>query len=434
MSNAPTLTPISTSSDLSDKVRLSFLCLFAVSVSLGVAVISLAKILLLCYLPFEIYARRRKGVVSDFSLKTLNTTPVMLVVLLFMALTIAWADIPKAEAFKEWFRHSRMLMLPMVIYLIRNRQDAVWILRCFFFAQMFAMFSSWLLWLGVPVPWATFGGAQTTYGVFASYLEQSVMTVVALNMLFYFRQEILPSPKLKWAYPALLLLGVLNVLLLLPSMTGYIALLISLFVGFWIQFRNKPKVLVGALLILICGVLIGSPKIIARVEKIKQEISQFDKQGFEDSSTGKRLNYWARSWQSFKDAPVLGHGVGTWNKEYNRMGGGVGGHSVNIRSPHSEYFLWMVEGGAIGLLSLLGLMLTLELDRRKLQQNARSALGAVLLVLMASNAYNGMLVGIGTGEYFCLAISLLLCLGLSKPQALNSAVTSPQSTNAAPLP
>jgi hypothetical protein len=85
----------------------------------------------------------------------------------------------------------------------------------------------------------------------------------------------------------------------------------------------------------------------------------------------------------------------------------------------------MVEGGSVGLLLLIALLMAMELDRRRLfEPTARMAMGCILLVLLTSSLYNGMLVGIGSGEYFCVALALLLCLGqntaadhLSPPRA-----------------
>ncbi|MFM2112457.1 MAG: hypothetical protein RLZZ271_1117, partial [Pseudomonadota bacterium] len=232
----------------------------------------------------------------------------------FLALTILWAEIPKKEALGEWFRHSRMLFLLLVIYLLRSRAEVVWVLRWFVWMQLFVVLSSWMLWAGLPVPWALYRDARSTYGVFASYLEQSVMTVIALVMLGYFRKDVFPGLKLQWLAWALLLLGAINVLLILPSMTGYIALIAAAAFALARLVRasvqSSPK-WIPILLLGVCAMgVLGYPKVAARVALIINEVNQVQGQAQEDTSSGKRINYWIRSVQSFKEAPLLGHGVG----------------------------------------------------------------------------------------------------------------------------
>ena len=81
-----------------------------------------------------------------------------------------------------------------------------------------------------------------------------------------------------------------------------------------------------------------------------------------DASNLERLNRWASGWRMFKEKPLLGWGVGTYQfqyapfqKPYEKTIISTNMHDVG--GIHSEYFAPAVENGTVGFLAFLGVVL-----------------------------------------------------------------------------
>jgi O-antigen ligase len=114
-----------------------------------------------------------------------------------------------------------------------------------------------------------------------------------------------------------------------------------------------------------------------------------------------------------KEAPLLGHGVGSWRMNYYRLGGVQVDATSN---PHQQYLLWAVESGAVGLFLFLGILVFQFKGAYALPLNAKQTLLTVTAMAAVMGVMNCPYFGAGMGECLVyLAASLLALREMPKP-------------------
>ena len=394
-------------------IRLFVVCLAALSVSLPIAWISLAKVLLfslgLGYLITNHWARR-----SDVALPRLWTTYAVLAILIVFALSLLWTEADMESALHSFVKHSKLMSILLIVSFIRSLREARLAVLFFAGGQGFLLSSSWLMFLGVPIPWV--GDVATKYVVFSTYLDQSIMFAAAAAVLWHMRHEGLWP---RWLGTTAALLALTNVLLLLEGRTGYLVALTTLSLGLmWaMPKRFRLATMVVTPLVVLLGLSFVSTQVHERVTKIINESVNFSKsqQVAVADSSGWRLNAWRRSLQAMYAKPLNGYGVGAWTPAVKRFEDsktatelfGEGNHS----NPHQEYLLWGVELGVSGLILFIALMASMARDALRFPESIRRATLSVLAALAVACLFNSTLYDDWIGDFFCISLGLLLAAG-----------------------
>lgn len=409
--------------------RLALVCLSAVSVSLPMAWISLAKVLVLVvglgYLVFDTVCGRH-----DTALGALWTPRMLVAITLAFATSLLWTGADMPSALNTLVKHIKLVEIALLAVLVRSVAEARIAIAAYVLGQGFLLLSSWLLFAGVPVPWQA--DSAVKYEVFSTYLDQSLMFATSAGVFWYLRTERLWP---QWVGIVLAVLALVNTLLLLEGRSGYLVALttIALAITWTMPRRLRVAALLITPVVLLLGLSLGSAKVHERVTKIFQESQNFaqTQQVGEGDSSGWRLNSWLRSVQALQEKPLQGHGVGNWAPVVKRIQGsnadaifGVGNHS----NPHEEYLLWAVELGVGGALLLLGLLLCIARDALRFPPPVQQALLGVVAATAVACLFNSALYDDLMGDYFCVSLGLLLALGLR-----SSSTTTRQIPNT-PMP
>ncbi len=382
----------------------------AYSVSLGVAMVSIAKLLLL----IAVLGQFVKDV-RNRSFPLLNSWPQltwwMLAAMAWMSLSGMWTEASTADALAGWGRHSRILWFLAVFYLLRTPTLALLTLKWFVAGMVIMMLSSWALVAGLPVPWATAKQLPSLGIVHGSTLEQPVLLTLLAVVLWFMRDH---WPQGFWRYIpiGILLLTVLNVFFVMTGRSGFLVMLLFITLAVWWQLPRKWRWLVvglpfalGALMMLI------SPRFQAKTTQVLSDVSVY-RQGGIDASQAQRLDYWHRSLLAMKESPLLGHGVGSWRMNYHRLGG----MQVDAPSnPHQQYLLWAVESGAVGLFLFLGILVFQLKGAYALPSNARQTLITVTTIAAVMGLMNCPYFGAGMGECLVYLAASLLALRKIQP-------------------
>jgi O-antigen ligase len=394
-------------------IRLFVVCLAALSISLPIAWISLAKVLLfavgLVYLIASLWTRS-----SDPALRQLWTTRVVLGILIVFALSLLWTEANTESALYSYVKHAKLLAILLVVSFIRTQREARLCLLFYAGGQGFLLLSSWLIFTGIPVPWAA--DTATKYVVFSTYLDQSIMFATMAAVFWHLRCEGMWP---KWIGIAAAILALSNALLLLEGRTGYLVALtsMSLAVMWAMPKRFRLTALAVTPLAVLLSLTFMSAQVHERVTKIYNESVNYSKsqQVAAADSSGWRLNAWRRSVQAIATNPMKGHGVGAWTpaiKEFEdgntaTLLYGEGNHS----NPHQEYLLWGVELGVVGLLLLIALMLCIMRDALRFPIAIQRATLSVLAALAIACLFNSTLYDDWIGDFFCISLGLLLAAG-----------------------
>jgi hypothetical protein len=126
----------------------------AVSVSLGVAMVSMAKLLLLIAVVGQLFFDVKHRSFPSFKLWPSMTWWILLA-MVWMSLSFLWTESSSADALAGWGRHSRILWFIPVLYLLRSPEQSLLTLKWFVAGMVVMMLSSWALVAGLPVPWAS---------------------------------------------------------------------------------------------------------------------------------------------------------------------------------------------------------------------------------------------------------------------------------------
>lgn len=398
--------------DLPRRLRLGLVCLAAVSVSLPMAWISLAKVLVLCVGLGCLGLGFVRGQ-HDTALANLWTPRILGGIALAFAASLLWTGADMPSALNTLVKHIKLVEIALLVVLVRSRAEARIGVAAFAAGQGFLLLSSWALFAGVPIPWQA--GSAVKYEVFSTYLDQSLMFATSAGLFWHLRGEALWP---RWAGVGLAALALTNTLLLLEGRSGYaVALTTSALAVMWaLPRRLRALGLVITPVVLLLGLSLGSATVHERVTKIFHESQNFahtQQVGAGDSS-GWRLNAWLRSVQALQEKPLQGHGVGNWAPVVKRIQGphadaifGQGNHS----NPHQEYLLWAVELGAGGILLLLALLLGIARDALRFPIPIQRALLGMVAATAVACLFNSALYDDLMGDFFCVSLGLLLALG-----------------------
>ncbi len=304
-------------------IRILIIILLAFSVGLGIAASNIAKTLTLTIGLATILFKSQSGKINKKN--QLYWTPIAIFSsLTILALTLIWTQAPLDDALAAWGKHSKLILIPLIILLVQKSQEAIIFLVAYLAAQIFLLVSSWLLALQVSIPWATADRALSEYAVFSSYLGQSIMSCV-LTAICWHLLPLAPNRLWKTIGITVIFLGLINIIFIMQGRTGHlIAIAIISQSLIWItptRFR-RIGLIIPALVIIF---LFNSSTILQqRFNSAYDEVKAFAQTSNTQSSSGERLNYWGRSIESIVESPLIGHGVGSWNEQYLRIDKGRG--------------------------------------------------------------------------------------------------------------
>lgn len=395
--------------------RLFLICLTAVSVSLPMAWISLAKVMLvlsgLGYLIGDYFSNR-----SDPAFKQLWTPRIILIILMVFGLSFLWTRINYEIAFLAFVKHSKLLEILLLIFLIRTVREARIGITAFACGQAFVLFNSWLLAAGVPIPWVAHqSNPGSIYVVFAeSYLDQSIMFATSAAVFWQLRCDQLWP---RWLGGLFATAAITNVFLLLPGRTGYLITiaLLSLAAMWAMPRRLRIPVLIIAPLLLLFGAYFGSHKAREGISRALNESQNYVQQPETVSSSGWRINAWHRSLQAMQERPWIGYGIGSWAITAKRFEGDTATQtfgSGNASNPHQEYLLWGVELGIGGTLLLLAFLISVMRDSWRLPTSTMRAIVSIVTATAIACLFNSALYDDLMGDFFCILLGLMLALGI----------------------
>jgi O-antigen ligase len=380
-------------------------CFLAFSVSLGVAMVSIAKLLLLIAVVGQFIQDVRNQSFPSFK-SWPQVTWWMLAAMAWMSLSGLWTEASTPEALAGWGRHSRILWFLAVFYLLRTQAYALLTLKWFVAGMVIMMLSSWALVIGLPVPWATAQDLPSMGIVHGSTLEQPVLLTLLAVVLWFMRDH---WPQGYWRYLpiGILLLTVVNVFFVMTGRSGFLVMLLFITMAAWWQLPRKWRWLALGLPFALTALMMQiSPRFEVKTTQVISDVSVY-RQGSIQASQAQRLDYWHRSLLAMKESPLMGHGVGSWRMNYHRLGGmQVEGPS----NPHQQYLLWAVESGAVGLFLFLGILVFHLKGAYVLPPNAKQTLLTITAIAAVMGLMNCPYFGAGMGECLVYLAACLLTL------------------------
>lgn len=396
------------------------------SVGLSMAIISIAKFFLVIS-AMAVFLCTKRGSEAGNRLAGAYTPIAVLAAIFAFALSLLWTVAPLADALGSFAKYGKLIVIVLLLLLIRDRGEALYALAAFVLAQLFLLASSWMLYAHLPVPWATSNMALTEYAVFSSYLDQGIISAVFAAMCWHLRGMVPGRFGRHLAvFAALASLG--SLFFVLNGRSGHVVAIALLSIAIMWELPKRYRAVVVLLPFLLALVLFFSAdKVRERLTSVNTDLQSYSIQTEPNTSSGLRLNFWRMALQSISGHPMAGSGVGSWNTEFRRLQLERNPQLQDIDTtgnPHQEYLLWGVQLGIPGLLLLCALMLSVLRDSLGMERPYARATQSVLLGLVMVCFFNSSLYDAQIGDFFCVAIGLLLSLGLRK--TVHDTVASPQ--------
>jgi O-antigen ligase len=386
-----------------DQYALVSACILAFCVSLGTATVSLAKALVLLGFLIQLVLNKKKIFESRF-LQIPLVFIWMLVALVWMLMSMTWSQASELTQWQYFYSHTRFLWLAIIYFLIGSKVRGLLVLKWLIYGQIFVTCISWLLWLGLELPLTR---RPLERGIaFTSTLEQPVMAVLVLIILWNFRQY-LTKQWGEWFVRLAIIAMAFNIVFVMSGRTGYLVFLLFLTIEIY---RALPKrwrwFSLFSPIIFSIIFYAASPIFSKRIAQIETN-SQAYLQKESLSSEGERLDMWKHTISGILKKPILGYGVGNMPEVYSGEGGLI---KAPLSQPHQQYLFWWAEFGLIGLMIMLGFFFALIKDSRLLDSEARNSLLSVIAVLFVMGLFNCPFFGVGMGEFFFLEIAALLAI------------------------
>lgn len=409
-------------------VRVSLVCFAAIAAALPIAFISSAKIFLVIYAVASMtrgWARRSESLPNWPGL----TTPVILLILALMAASGVWSSGSTDDVLNAIVKHGKLILIPVLLYLIRSRREAVLALAFFGAGQVFILVSSWLMFAGVPVPWALSDEAGKSYAVFSSYLDQSVMTAVLAAIGWHLRT--LASARYRNFFAAIVCSSALvAVFFIFQGRTGHVVAIALLTLAVVWQLPKRFRLhVVFVPIVLLIALGASSARVRTGLTEIIGSIATYSSSIDIGTSSAVRIDLWRQSIRSVEESPWHGTGLGSWDREFMRQqtleypATLFNRASTRYHNPHQEYLLWGVELGLPGIALLCTLLLALYRDSLSMALSERRAMQSILLALTLASAFNCALFDALMGDFFIIGLALILALGQHRESLLDECST-----------
>ncbi|KAF0812362.1 hypothetical protein IGB42_03030 [Andreprevotia sp. IGB-42] len=244
-------------------------------------------------------------------------------------------------------------------------------------------------------------GMPGDYTVFQTHTyHNTFLALVACGIVAFWLAGKIPAAYRKWALLAVVVC-IADILFFVSGRTaqGMLLVLLAALVVMW-QGRRGVLIALAGLAIVLPALYFGSSVIRGGIERIQVDVSKYQ-EGNAETSVGLRFYFWKNAITLISQKPVLGHGTGSYEKEYRALTGAYKGEFARA-NPHSDYLWAWAEVGIGGVVTLLFMMIMLGVQAVRMQPPERWVGLTLLLCYAASTVANSFFTDNITGSGFVL--------------------------------
>jgi O-antigen ligase len=279
--------------------------------------------------------------------------PVLLAI--FAAAGMAWADVPVGERFHGLESFLRLVMIPVLFVQFRRSSQGLWVGGAFLASGAVLLACSYVM---INLPNALTLGHGYGVPVKDDIAQSGIFTLCGFA-LFHFAVDQWNAGRRSLAIACVTvgLLFIANMIYVVTSRTALVVIpiLYVLFAFHLGLYRRSFAAMAAYALIGVAAlgvVWATSHHLRSRVTFVSQEISDHVATGA-DTSSGARLDFWKYSLRIVSETPVFGHGTGTIAEQFRLHADGPTGATAS--NPHNQIFTVAIQLGAVGVLILLAM-------------------------------------------------------------------------------
>jgi O-antigen ligase len=295
----------------------------------------------------------------------------------WMYLSILWSEgTPDSIAYAakvQW----QLLLIPIIVTLAN---DDAWIDKSWkaFAIGMTVLILHIYLMQVVEIPWVH---SDSPDRVFFNPIPQSIALSIfsAWCILEMIRRSGYKLYKISLIF--LLLAATYAVFAISQQRSGYVAWLTACSTVLIFSLGSRQRLMaIFTILFLFVAIVMSSSKIQGRIEQAKMDIASYEyKNNY--SSIGSRLHMWFTGAQLIKEAPMLGHGLGSYPVVSAEKFKDPAMCAIACVHPHNQYIFYAIEFGSIGFLLFLSFFVSFFI-RSSSNTSSRITSNAILLVII----------------------------------------------------
>ena len=333
--------------------------------------------------------------------------PAVMALALFLLLLVGilWSEAPWTDRLEYLGHYIGLLVFALLLPICRDARVHHASLLAFLAAMLLTLLLSFALRWGWLPPSPLWHGSAIDAAPFRSTITQGLMLAFAAFIAIFMAQE-KQDRRWRWALWLFAAVAAFDVLFVAPGRTGYVALAVLIAVWGGFRYGGRGILLAGvAALLLLTAAFFLSPTFHARVDQAIAEAEQSSADSPARSSVGLRLEFWRNSLSLIEEAPVFGHGTGSYPTAYARLIEGKG--MAESRNPHNDWLHIGVQLGAMGIVALLAFYGVAWWTAGLLSTSFDRALArGLMLTYLAGGLFNTLLMDHTEGRLFALFMAL----------------------------
>jgi hypothetical protein len=271
----------------------------------------------------------------------------------FAALAMLWAGVSWSERIYGLRGFHKLIFIPVLLAQVRRSDRAKWAIFGFFISSLVLLALSWM----TPYP-GFLGRDKADVGVpVKDYVLQSAIFTTCVFGLLGQAAEWWRIGRIKLAVSAVFVATafIANIVFVATARATLIvfAALLGLFALRQLAWRGTLGVgLVAGVLATVAWV--SSPYLRLRVTNILVELQ--DRSRGDLTSVGLRLEFWRKSLEFVRAAPVVGHGTGTIKTLFQRAATADSEAAAAVTgNPHNQLLAVAIQLGIIGTILLVSM-------------------------------------------------------------------------------
>ena len=309
---------------------------------------------------------------------------------------LCYSSASYGDAIAMLSKYRELIFIPVLTAFLSAERYRSWAWKAFVLASVLILLISYLMDIGI-LDLNRQGDpafkSRITHGIFISFFA------------FFCAHKAYDGKGYAKLYWLLFIVCMYNLFFIVGGRTGQL-IAVSLMLLFGVQRFTKKALLLAVFVmaILLALYLTFSDKA-ARINEGVVNMQSDLKPGAEQSQTsmGQRYMFWRYSLKLIAEKPLLGHGTGSFAKEYERV---AQGEPLMAKNPHNEFLMIGVQLGLLGLLIYLGFLASQYYLSRKLPDKDKWLAQGLLLTLIVTSLFNTPIMDHSEGHWFAAMIAL----------------------------
>jgi O-antigen ligase len=368
------------------------------------------------------------------SLFTDRVSAAALLLAAVLTLSLVWTSADRGHAFDFLMKYRKLIYLPLLMLAFRDCRTTVWatVAKWALFGALTLLLllscSNWFGWTSIG-PWHSNTDPIRKAWVFKDHISAGIMTALLFYLSLNFAKHVCHFAA-KAALYVVAFLAIVNVMLMMQGRTGQVIAILFIViyvVTYFMSLRGvSPWVRWGsgiALLVVAGGIVFAALHSHgSRLAETNEEISAYETSN-KNTSMGVRMVFYRRSLELMAQRPLIGHGVGTVQEEFDAYArNNTGAAAATAGNPHNEFLLMGVQLGALGIALFVFFLVQIGRSALELREPARTIVFAYLFAFTIGCFANSLLLNFTEGNLFIFLVGIFLGCRKGTPTAAEERV------------